>query len=322
MAADLPTNLEDAWADYARSLARRGRKPTTAHIYRQSFDAFWTWALEHAIPADPSAVDHHTINRWSDALLTTPMRRNGAPTYITDPETGDQVPKLIEPSTRRILWANLRPFFSWWAKEEEVPNPYHRADAPPVPSEPVPVARIDDLRAVLATCSTKDFTDRRDEAILRVFIDTGARRGELVSLTVDDYDRRADLLHLDGKTGKRLVPVSLATGEALARYLRRRSEHPRADLPALWLGSKGPFGESGIAQMLARRCERAGVPKMHPHQLRHTWAHLFRAEGGSEGDLMYLAGWSSTEMAHRYGRSAAGERAQAAARAIGIGDRL
>jgi hypothetical protein len=37
---------------------------------------------------------------------------------------------------------------------------------------------------------------------------------------------------------------------------------------------------------------------------------------------MYLAGWSSTAMAHRYGRSAANERAQETARRLNIGDRL
>jgi integrase len=74
--------------------------------------------------------------------------------------------------------------------------------------------------------------------------------------------------------------------------------------------------------MLNRRCDEAGVDRINPHRFRHTWAHTFRAEGGSEGDLMYLAGWTSTAMAHRYGRSAANERAQDAARAINLGDRL
>jgi integrase len=74
--------------------------------------------------------------------------------------------------------------------------------------------------------------------------------------------------------------------------------------------------------MLRRRCDDAGIEHINPHRFRHTWAHEFRAQGGSEGDLMYLAGWSSTAMAHRYGSSAAAERAQQAARALSLGDRL
>jgi integrase len=322
--SDLPISLEDAWSDFRRSLARRGRKPGTAEVYRKSFLNFWRWALAEGLDPDPSAITYRDLNRWSDALLVAPTIRNGRPVLVRDPDTGEHIPKLLEPATRRILFANLRPFFSWWAREEGTPSPFERADTPHTPKDaPVPLVAIEDVRAILATCADRqDFTDTRDAAILRVLIDTGARRGELVGLRLSDWDRRNDLLLLDGKSGPRYVPLSLSTGEALARYVRRRAGHRYADLPALWLGPKGGLGDSAIGQMLSRRCDLANVAHINPHRFRHTWAHLFRAEGGAEGDLMYLAGWSSTEMAHRYGRSAAMERAQDAARRIHIGDRV
>lgn len=322
--ADLPQPIEDAWSDFRRSLARRGRKAGTVDVYRKSFLNFWRWAIAEGVPADPSAVDHRIINRWTDALLESHVVRNGRPVLVRDPESGEHVPKPLEPATRKILYTNLRPFFSWWAKEEGTDNPFDRADSPTVEKDaPVPLVSIDDVRAVLNTCiDPRDFADARDAAIIRTLIDTGARRGELVSLSLTDWDRRNDLLHLDGKSGPRTVPLSLSTGEAMGRYVRRRAEHRYADLPALWLGPKGALGDSGIAQMLNRRCDLAGVAHINPHRFRHTWAHLFRAEGGAEGDLMYLAGWTSTEMAHRYGRSAAMERAQQAARTIRVGDRV
>src|SRR5262249_34357330 len=118
------------------------------------------------------------------------------------------------------------------------------------------------------------------------------------------------------------VPVSPSTGEALSKYLRARKTHPHAAQAAMWIGPKGALGDSGITQILRRRCELAGIDHINPHRFRHNWAHRFRADGGAEGDLMYLAGWSSTAMAHRYGHSAAAERAQAAARRLNIGDRL
>ncbi|MGH9118059.1 MAG: tyrosine-type recombinase/integrase [Acidimicrobiales bacterium] len=294
----LPDLLEDAWTDFARSLRRRGRSDQTTGLYRQVFTYFWRWAVERGIK-DPADVTTADINAWVDDQRTT-----------------------VQPSTVALRWRNLRPFFSWWAKEYDTPNPFAKADVPTAPVALVPVIADDDLRRLLATCKAKTFEDRRDEAIIRILDDCGVRLGELIGLHLTDWDRRADVLFVNGKTGPRAVPMSATTGEALARYLRLRASHPHESAAAMWVGTKGALGASGVAQMLARRCRSAGLPRLHPHQLRHSWAHGERVAGLSEGDLMYLAGWKSSEMAHRYGASAAAERAAEAKRRLGRGNRL
>jgi integrase len=270
-------------------------------MYREAFCRFWTWAAEVGLEPDPAAVTTADVNAFVDKL-----KASG-----------------VAATTVSIVWRNLRPFFSWWAKEAEAPNPFTGADVPSVSDDrPPPVIPLDDIRALLAKCSGKSFEDRRDTAVIRVLFDTGCRLGELVGLRVGDWDRRQDLLTLTGKTGTRVVSLSPSTGEALARYERARRLHRLAGSEWLWLSLKGRLKDSGVAQLLARRCEQAGVPRLNPHRFRHTFSHQFRAAGGGEGDLMYLAGWSSTTMAHRYGRSAAAERARDAHKRLAPGDKL
>lgn len=90
----------------------------------------------------------------------------------------------------------------------------------------------------------------------------------------------------------------------------------------MWLGRKGPFGWSGVVQVIRRRAKKAGLSGVHPHQFRHAFAHLWLADGGNEGDPMRLAGWKSRQMLARYGATAADERARAAYRASSPGERL
>jgi site-specific recombinase XerD len=219
----------------------------------------------------------------------------------------------------------LRRFYNWLIAEEIVEkSPMAGMSAPSVPDDPVPVLTDSDITALLKVTSGKGFEQRRDHAMIRLFLDTGIRLGEMAGLKLEDIDLDVhDAIYVVGKGSRpRAVVFDAKTGVALDRYLRDRAGHKRAKLPALWVGVRGAMGESGIAQMLRRRGAEANVDNLHPHRFRHTFAHHWKREGGSEDDLMRLVGWKSRAMLHRYAASAGVERALEAKRRIGIGDRL
>src|SRR5262249_25157605 len=142
-----------------------------------------------------------------------------------------QVLESHAPATAATRHRGLRAFFRWAESEGELTtNPMLRVKPPRVPEQPVPVIGDDDLRRLLATCAGPTFGDRRDQAILRLFIDTGARRDEIASLrwrpgdpARNDVDLDQGVVRVLGKGSReRLLPLGAKTIKALDRYLRAR----------------------------------------------------------------------------------------------------
>lgn len=228
------------------------------------------------------------------------------------------------PSTAGIRYRSLVQFFNWLVSEDEIEShPMSRMSPPSIPEVPVPVVDDDTLRRLLSVCEGKGFNDRRDTAIFRLFIDTPCRLSEIAYLNLDDIDWGENTIKVLAKGSKvRTNPIGPQSVVALDRYIRVRRGHKASRSTALWLGTRGPMTRWGLPQMLERRCHEAGVPKLHFHQLRHTWAHEWLSAGGNETDLMRLAGWSSRAMVARYGASAADERARQAYRSRLPGERI
>jgi site-specific recombinase XerC len=133
-------------------------------------------------------------------------------------------------------------------------------DRPPqIPDEPPPVLTDEELRRLLKACEGRDFTDRRDAAILRLFLDTGVRVSEAAGIMLPgDLDLDDQVVVVLGKGRRpRAVPFGRNSALALDRYLRMRADHPFANLPNLWLGQAGAMTPSGLYQVVAARGSKA-----------------------------------------------------------------
>jgi integrase/recombinase XerD len=122
----------------------------------------------------------------------------------------------------------------------------------------------------------------REQAILRLFLDTGLRASELINLRHRDIDMATGRLWVrQGKGRKdRGLWFNGGTRAALEAWLAS-SGVPSGSRPVFTsLDGQKPLCGRWLRKMIPRLAAQAGIDKrIHPHTLRHTFAtNLLRQE--------------------------------------------
>jgi integrase/recombinase XerC len=305
---EAPDSIAVNLASFLRSLRAERKSERTIETYREAVVQLDAFLRTQGMPDD---LRH--------------LRREHVEAFIID------LLGRWTPATVNNRYRGCQAFFRWCIDEDVIADsPMAKMKPPKVPEQPVPVLRSEDIRKLIATAEkTRSFDDVRDAVILRVFYSTGIRLAELANLRWapadperNDVDLDQQVLRVMGKGGRqRLVNMGTQSTRALDRYERLRRRHPDAHKEWLWLSRNGRFTESGIGQMVARRGDLIGT-KVHPHQLRHSWAHATMTKGMSTNDLKMAGGWRSNAMLERYASSTATERSLAAQKRLNPGDDL
>jgi len=278
--ADL-LDLDDLLTSWVRALKGEHKSPHTVSSYRGTVMAFRDFCADTGRPAE--------LNR--DNVIAFMAAHAG------------------QVSTARLRLTVLKLFAKWVAAEEDfdaagvlsVRAP--RADDPTVPDlTDTQIARL------LKACEGQTLLDKRDRALVALFVETGLRAAEMAALDITDIDVDTCQLHVRrGNGGKgRRVRFSAATGAVVDRYLRHRRRAVLAPAGGpLWIATRtgARIGYRGLAVALAARADKAGIEGFHLHRLRHSAATRWLRAGGTETGLKAHAGWTSNRMIERYTRA-------------------
>ena len=264
------------------------------------------------------------LHSYMETIGVTPVLSNVTSDIIN--ECLKAVAVRTSTSTADTRRRGLVQFFGWLVKVKQElrveDNPMREVMPRKVVEKVIDPLPDEVVHALIKDTAGKGFRDRRDRAIIRVFLDSGGRLSEISNLKVEDVDLKLARLKVLGKGGReRYIPLGRKARQALDDYLWTRRTHPYVEFPELWLGPKGPLTPSGVYQGLKKRAARLGY-KVRPHAFRHTFSHHFLANGGNEHALAHLNGWTSTQMVARYAKSTQGERARQEHKRLSPGDRF
>jgi integrase len=140
---------------------------------------------------------------------------------------------------------------------------------------------------------------------------TGARIGEIASLRWGAVSADCDRLELDGKTGRRIVPLHPTVVAELRTWTRGEPD-------ALVLGVKATTATAHTQRELARAAEVLGLPRVSPNGLRRAMTDaLYRSGVGVDQEAAMLG--HSAETAMRIYRQVSADDLTRAVTLAGVG---
>ncbi|MFC1919835.1 tyrosine-type recombinase/integrase [Chloroflexota bacterium] len=276
-------DLEKLIIHFAQSNKAEGKSPKTISWYSDMLDDFVRFLQMRGINT-----------------ILAEFNANNVREFIVHKQCKSLSPYTVQGKVRA-----LKAFSSWLFNEGYTPDSMlSNVKLPKVPIKFVETLTQAEIEALIAIQNPLTAVGCRDIAILITLLDTGLRCSELSNLHFENSHIDEGYLKVNGKGSKeRLVPIGGITQKVLWRYIIHfRSNTNAEEEDYLFLTLNGKHLQTNAIKLILKRWgKRAGVPRLHPHLCRHTYAtNYLLHKCGDVFRLQHILGHNTLEMVRRY----------------------
>lgn len=247
----------DQYTTYLRQ--EQDASPATLRNYLSDLRQFAAWcetsweeASEQEEFFTPAAVTTPTITRYRAYLQTQ---------------------ATLKPASVNRSLVSIKRYFAWATEREPLP----RDPSKPVKlvaQEPRPPRHLTDRQEEALVAAVTAGSNKRDRTLLVLMLHTGLRAREACTLKREHIQlgKRSGTLKVWGKRNKyREVPLNATARAALEEYLPILQEEDDYLFPSAKTGRA--LTERALGQLVKRYAEKAKLPDVHPHDLRHRFGY-------------------------------------------------
>lgn len=164
---------------------------------------------------------------------------------------------------------------------------------------------LNELNTLLDYCMAKDGAiAMRDACLIALGYGAGLRRHEAVGLQISDYDKNKRNIRVLGKGNKeRINPLNPRIIDILECWLDERGRHPGALFLRVRKGNNitgDALSTQSVYDIVVKRYKEAGLERLSPHDLRHTFATKLLESGVDIFVVKDLMGHSNVETTKIY----------------------
>lgn len=276
-------SLEKLVAHFAQSNKAEGKAAKTVSWYSQMLEEFVKF-----LASDSKATILALLNPISVRDFIVSQQEKG-----------------LSPFTIACRVRALRAFSSWLLREGfTTDNVLITVKPPKTPNKIIEVLNIEEINRLVSFQNPMTALGSRNVALLTTLLDSGLRISEICGLRLEDAHIDQGYVKVLGKGNKeRIVPLGTLAQKVLYRYIfhfRPEPVSPADDY--LFLTLAGECLTTNAARLLLKRWgKNAGVPRLHAHLCRHTYATSFLNQRcGDVFRLQQILGHTTLDMVRHY----------------------